>query len=59
MTVQVVDVVLVAECRESFRFAIPQMITLLGSREESDIRKAAANVLLNLSEHGEISNFPT
>jgi hypothetical protein len=54
----VVDV-LVAEFRKSIRPAIPQMITFLGSREESDICKSAANALLNLSEHGKISKFLT
>ena len=51
--------VLVAECRESIGPAIPQMITLLRSWEESDIFKAVANALSNLSEHGKISNFLT
>jgi hypothetical protein len=40
--------------------AIPRMITLLGScQEELDIRKAAANTLLNFSEYGERSKFLT
>ena len=51
--------VLVAEYQESIGPAIPQMITLLRSWKESDIFKAAANALSNLSEHGKTSNFPT
>ena len=51
--------VLVAEYQESIGLAIPQMITLLRSWKESDIFKAAANALSNLSEHGKISSFPT
>jgi hypothetical protein len=51
----VVDV-LVAEFRESIKPAIPQMITLLGSWQATDvIHEAVANALSKLSEHGKIS----
>ena len=46
--------VFVAECQGLIGPAIPQMITLLRSSKESDILKAVANVLSNLSENGKI-----
>ena len=49
----------VAEIQGSIRATIPQIITLLGPREESDIHKAAASALSKLSEYGEISIFFT
>jgi len=50
--------VLVAEFRESIRPCIPQIIGLLG-RRDVDVRETGLNTLMELSEHGKISKFPT
>ena len=54
----VVDVLVLAEYRESIRPAIPEIIDLL-SHEELDVCEVAADALSKLSEHGKTSNFLT
>ena len=54
----IVDVLFVAEFRESIRAAIPQIVTLLRPWK-SDFCETGANTLAKLSEQGKVSNFLT
>jgi hypothetical protein len=54
----VLDVLYVAEFRESIKAAIPKIITLLRPWK-SPIYAVGANELAKLSEQGKVSNFVT